>query len=170
MYLFLLQPFTSSSCCGICQPDVDLWCRVKIGFQLWHSNVDLMKKYNSHFRNRERSLYIWKELGVELLLLCVESHKLMWFRHLVGWFLGASLWRFSSHAQDTLERLYTYHLALEGPFRSNCRFLVPCNYSHFSKMNFSSKVLCRGTPAMLSPVRDLKIPAVLEVVQQYTRR
>lgn len=83
-----------------------MWCRVKIGFLLWRSNIDLMKKYNSHFRNRERSSYIWKELGVELLLLCVESHKLMWFRHLEGWFLGASLWRFSTHAQDTLERLY----------------------------------------------------------------
>lgn len=71
-------------------------------------NIDLTKKYNSHFRNRERSSYIWKELGVELLLLCVESHQLMWFRHLVGWFLGASLWRFSTHAQDTLERLYIY--------------------------------------------------------------
>lgn len=35
---------------------------------------------------------IWEELGVELLLLCVERSQLKWFRHLIIGLLDTCLW------------------------------------------------------------------------------
>lgn len=36
------------------------------------------------FRDRVRSLDIWRELRVELLFLCIKRRQLRWFRHLIG--------------------------------------------------------------------------------------
>ena len=41
-------------------------------------------------RDRVRSSDIWRELGVEPLLLCVERGQLRWFGHLIKYILGAS--------------------------------------------------------------------------------
>ncbi len=48
---------------------------------------------------RVRNSDIWRELGVELLLLSIKRRELRWFGYLIRFLLGTFLWRFSRRMQ-----------------------------------------------------------------------